>query len=230
MHAVILAAGEGSRMGRDTADVPKAFMKLAGRTLYERQRDAVDPYVDDVTVVLGYAYENVIDEVGDARTEIFEDWADYENAESLRRGIRGVDDDVLVLNGDVIVTRSAVDRLVTHQRAAPGTRSVVGALPGVQDEATAVQCDEHGFVTDYGLIPGHRHTGLGIVARDHLEPARRYLAANPREWYPGIYTRVRTEMIPVPADNHIEINYPRDKVAARTKLPFDAPDELDLQT
>ncbi|AQL43624.1 hypothetical protein BV210_13355 [Halorientalis sp. IM1011] len=229
MHAVILAAGEGSRMGGATADVPKAFMDLAGRTLYERQREAIDPHTDAVTVVLGHAYENVRDEVGDARTVVLEDWADYENAESLRRGLQRIDDDVLVVNGDVIVTESAVGRLCARN-AATDERNVVACLPGRQAEATAIRCDDRDRVTDYGLITGRQHAGVGVLDRSNLRAARDWLAANRREWYPGLYTTVPTQAVTIPPTHHIEINYPRDRIAARSKLPLNPSDELDVGT
>ncbi|WP_336001842.1 NTP transferase domain-containing protein [Halorientalis halophila] len=229
MHAVILAAGEGSRMDGATADVPKAFMELAGATLYERQRAAIDAHVDAVTVVLGHAYENVRDDVGDARTVVLEDWDDYENAESLRRGLRGIDDDVLVLNGDVVITDAVVARLRTRHRAAAG-RSVVACLPGREDEATAIRCDDQGLVTDYGLITGRRHAGLGVVDRRHVGAARAWLGDHRRQWYPGLYTEVPTEAVAIPPGQHIEINYPSDRVAARGKLPLNPADEIDVGT
>ncbi|PSP83350.1 sugar nucleotidyltransferase [Halobacteriales archaeon QS_1_68_17] len=230
MHAVILAAGEGSRMGPHTADVPKAFMDLAGRTLYDRQRAAIDPHVDTVTVVLGYRAAAVVDEVGDARPVVFDDWADYENAESLRRGLAGVDDDVLVVNGDVLVTGSAVARLVGRHEGFPAGRSAVASIPGVQEGATAIRCDDDGIVVDYGMIHGHRHAGLGIVDRDYLDAAREWLGRNRTEWYPGLYTTVETGMVAIPPDHHVEINRPRDKVAALSKLPLGTTEGLDLHT
>lgn len=230
MHAVILAAGEGSRMGPHTDDVPKAFMEVGDRTLYERQRRVLAPHVDDVTVVLGYAAENVIEDLDDARPVVFEKWADYENAESLRRGVRGVDDEVLVLNGDVVVTADAVSRLRRRFEASPPDRSVVACLPGRQSGDTAIRCDERGLVTSYGLIRGHRHAGLGLIAGARLDEARSYLADNRQEWYPGLYTHVETEMVTIPTAHHIEINHPQDKALARRKLPLDGADGIDLQT
>lgn len=229
MHAVILAAGEGSRLGPHTDDVPKAFIDLAGRTLYDRQRSALAGHVDGITVVVGYAYEAVIEEVRDARPVVFEDWAAYENAESLRRGLGGVDDDVLVLNGDIVVTEAAIAG-VCEQFSTVTDRSVVAALPGYQTESTAIRCDADGLVTDYGMIPGHRHAGFGIIDRSHLNRARQYLRDHREDWYPGLYTTVETEMVPIPSTHHIEINYPRDLFAARRKLPLDTAEELDLQT
>jgi molybdopterin-guanine dinucleotide biosynthesis protein A len=48
MHGIVLAAGEGSRMGEQTVDVPKAFMEIEGQTLYQRQRAALEPYIDEI--------------------------------------------------------------------------------------------------------------------------------------------------------------------------------------
>lgn len=229
MHAIILAAGEGSRLGPHSSDIPKAFIDLAGRTLYERQKRVLSNHVDGMTIVLGYAYENVIDDVTDARTIVFENWDEYENAESLRRGLTDIDDDVLVLNGDVVVTEAAIAALVDSHSSVTG-RSVVGCIPGYQEGSTAIRCDDQGLVTEYGMITGHRHAGLGVIDRSHLDAARNYLSTHRNEWYPGLYPTVETEMVPVPEDHHIEINYPRDLFAARRKLPLDAADGLDLQT
>jgi len=229
VHAVILAAGEGSRLGSHASDVPKAFIDLAGRTLYERQKRVLSGHVDAMTVVLGYAYENVIDEITDARTIVFEDWDDYENAESLRRGLADVDDDVLVLNGDVVVTEAAVTALI-DSHSSTTTRSVVGCIPGYQDGSTAIRCNDRGLVTEYGMITGHRHAGLGVIDSTHVDAVRDHLSQHRTEWYPVLYPTVETEMVPIPADHHIEINYPRDLFAARRKIPLDAADGLDLQT
>jgi choline kinase len=230
MRAVILAAGEGSRMDGETGDVPKAFMNLGGRTLYDRQRAVLNGNVDDVTVVLGYAAENVAGRVGDADVVVVEDWDEYDNAESLRRALAGVDDHVLVLNGDVLVTESVVTRVLDFQRPAPAGRNVVACVPGYQEESTAIRCDDSGVVTDYGMIRGHRHAGMGVVDRSTVDDAERFLRDHREEWYPVLYPEFETEMVPIPRAQHVEINYPRDKAAAKQKLPLDVADEADAQT
>lgn len=219
MHAVILAAGDGGRMGDYTDKVPKAFLDVGEKTLYERQRDAVDQHVDDVTIVLGYEYEHVLDRVGDANTVIFEEWDEYDNAESLRRATVGVDDDVIVMNGDVIVPETIVDRLTDRFES---DQSLVCCLPGVQSEHTAIRCDEDGRVTEYGMIPGYRHAGLGIIARNHLPTARRVLEDHCRDWYPHLYPRIETRRIVIPESRHIEINRPHHLMEARERLPLDS--------
>ena len=227
---MILAAGEGSRMGVHTEDRPKAFMDLGGRTLYARQRTVLDDYVDDVTVVLGYAAENVTDEVGAADVVVVEDWDEYDNAESLRRSLLVVDDDVLVLNGDVIVTEQALREFLDRYAAAADGRNVVACIRGHQEGSTAIRCDEAGVVTDYGMIRGHRHAGLGVIDRSTVERAAAYLDDHREEWYPVVYPAIETEAVAIPESHQVEINRPRDKVRAMRKLPMVATNEADAET
>lgn len=58
MHAVILAAGCGSRMGRLTRRRPKALLRLGGRTLLQWQLAALaEAGINEVSVVGGHAAE-----------------------------------------------------------------------------------------------------------------------------------------------------------------------------
>ncbi|QLG64215.1 NTP transferase domain-containing protein [Halorarum salinum] len=219
MHAVILAAGEGSRMGEYTEEVPKAFMEISGRTLYDYQREAIDPHIDAVTVALGYRHENVLDRLRTAEHVVVEAWDEYDNAESLYRALEVIDDDVLVLNGDVVVTPAAVERVRRRYRALDG-ESVVVHLPEVQNEHTAIQLDDDGRVVDYGEITGYRHAGMGILDRDHIDDAAAHLRRNRADWYPSMYIDVPTRGVAIPETDHVEINRPRDRRAAKGRLPL----------
>lgn len=215
MRAVILAAGRGSRMGEATEDVPKAFIEVAGKTLYERQREAIADQVDGVTVVLGYEAENAREHLSSAETVVLDRWYEYDNAESLRRALVDIDDDVLILNGDIVLSASVVNRLVRRYEALGGAYNVVGCLTGVQTEHTAIRCDDAGNVVEYGMIPGHRHAGVGILSRRYREKAMDVLAQNCEDWYPHIYPETPTKRVVVPSDSHLEINRPEDLEAAR---------------
>lgn len=226
MHTVILAAGEGSRLGRAGENVPKAFIEIDGRTLYDRQRSVVDAHADDVTVVLGYRYEEVLDDIDSARVVIVENWRNYDNAESLRRAILGINDDVLVLNGDLVITERAIDRVVRRYRNQHES-SIVAGLPSVQSEHTAFQCDENGTVTDYGMIEGHRHAGFSIIDRSDVDTVVTHLRQNRQEWYPVAYPEIEAKLVIIPSDHHIEINQPRDKRRAQRQLPLPLNSECD---
>lgn len=220
MQAVILAAGCGSRMGDLTDDIPKAFFEINGRTFYERQHDVLEERVDGITVVLGYGYENVLGELSTADPLVFERWDEYENAESLRLALKRHDDDVLVLNGDVIVSPSVIGRMTRLHSLWKGRYNIVACIPGIQTEHTAIRFDESGTVVKYGKIPGHRHAGVGIIDRHHRRDAIEILARNRDDWYPHVYTETPTKRMLIPPSEHLEINRPTDVVRARERLPL----------
>ena len=60
MRAIILAAGEGTRLRPHTLDRPKCLVPLAGRPLLAWQADALRRAgVSDITVVTGYRADQV---------------------------------------------------------------------------------------------------------------------------------------------------------------------------
>ena len=60
MRAVILAAGEGTRLRPHTNDRPKCLVELAGRPLLAWQLDALHAAgVTDVTIVTGYRADQI---------------------------------------------------------------------------------------------------------------------------------------------------------------------------
>ncbi|WP_265109363.1 NTP transferase domain-containing protein [Halosolutus halophilus] len=218
MRGVILAAGQGRRMGHYTGDVPKAFLEFDGRTLYDRQCALLEPHVDETAVVLGYRHETVLERFDPENPLILEDWDRYENAASLLLALGRIDDDLLVLNGDVLVDMREIGRLTGQFDALGGRLNLVGCIPGLQDVETAIRWDETGRVTAYGLIEGHQHAGFGVVSRDHRMAAIRVLRTRLHDWYPCVYPLTPTRPLLIPADRHVEINRPADLDRARTWL------------
>ncbi len=206
-------------MGDSTADIPKAFLEIHGRTLFDRQRTALRDRVDGLTIVLGYQYENIVDDLTAVEAIVLEQWEEYENAESLRCALERINDDVLVLNGDVVVAPSVLDRLLRRYAALNGRYNVVVCLPGIQNDHTAIQCDETGTVIGYGMIPGYRHAGVGIVSQRYRHEAMDFLAQNQTEWYPHIYHKLPTKGLFISPTSHIEINRPKDLRVAHDRMP-----------
>lgn len=218
MRGVILAAGRGQRMGQYTDDVPKAFLEFDGRTLYDRQRALLEPHVVDTSVVLGYRHERILRRYDPDNPLVLEGWNRFENAASLLLALRQIDDDVMILNGDVLVDEREIGRLADQFDAPAGRLNLVGCLPGLQDRETAIRWDESGRVTAYGLIEGHQHAGFGIVSRRHRDAAIRILRERLHDWYPCVYPRTPTQPLLIPAARHIEINRPTDLGRAREWL------------
>lgn len=60
MRAILLAAGEGTRLRPYTSDRPKCLVELAGKALLAHQREALEAAgVEDITVVTGYRAERI---------------------------------------------------------------------------------------------------------------------------------------------------------------------------
>lgn len=205
-------------MGRYTADVPKAFLEFDGRSLYDRQRALLQRYADGTSVVLGYRHDVVLDRYDPDNPIVFPEWERYENAASLLLALRRIDDDLLIINGDVLVDEREISRLTEQFAALEGRLNLVGCLPGIQDTETAIRWDESGFVTAYGLIEGHQHAGLGIVSRAHRTAAIQVLRKRLDDWYPCVYPRTLTRPLLIPSERHIEVNRPSDLERLRAWL------------
>lgn len=234
MKAIILAAGEGSRMGARTRDLPKLFLDVDGRTIYERQMHALAAFCDEAMVVLGHGFADIDEREAAAFLETDHDiavepllvrnWMDIENAASCLRALEAVgsEEDLLLVCGDVVFDDVILERLLGsfERECKPNGYSAVGALDGVQDEMTAVRWDEAGIITEYGAMSGHQETGLFVLNNAHIDRARTILQRHEREWFPVVFPRVPSKRVLLPADQRHEINTPEHLREAEAKLPF----------
>lgn len=245
MRPVVLAAGRGSRLGKYTSEIPKLFVEVSGKTILEWQIDALSPLVDDgvvdeeMTIVLGHGFEDVSPENPQSNEKLrahlpddspFEfhmvvlpDWDQIENATSARRGIEHLDDDALLLCGDVILATEAVQKVVEkfeNEHSEEGFNTV-SAIEGVQNEMTAVTWDDEGTITDYGAIEGHQETGVFVLNDRHFETAREIWDENGNEWFPIVFAETASKAVAIDGANHYEINTERHLEKADANLPFE---------
>lgn len=121
MKAIILSAGQGSRLGSLTAERPKCLIEFGGRTLLDRQLDTLAACgVDEAVVVTGFRDQlieaSLANRVGGPRVRtIFNPF--YKVADNLgslfvaREELAG---DVLVWNGDTLVSEALMARVVSN--------------------------------------------------------------------------------------------------------------------
>ena len=125
MKAVILSAGQGSRLGALTHDRPKCLIAFNGRSLLDRQLDTLAANgVDDVVVVTGFRDDQIeaaIAARGSAgprvRTLFNPFYKVADNLGSLFIAREELAGDVLVWNGDTLVSDALMARVVANKAA-----------------------------------------------------------------------------------------------------------------
>lgn len=111
VHAVILAAGMGTRLG---GDGPKPLTPIGkGRSLLSNQIELLVRWIprDRIMLVLGHEATRVIEAHPDLMYVYNDRYATTNTAKSLLCAARKLDDDLLWANGDVFFEGDALQRL-----------------------------------------------------------------------------------------------------------------------
>jgi L-glutamine-phosphate cytidylyltransferase len=123
MKAIILSAGQGSRLGHMVDDRPKCLIDFNRRTLLDRQLDTLEACgVHDAVVVTGF-HDELVEQViaargGDPRVRtVFNPFYKVaDNTGSLFMAREELTGDCLVWNGDTLVSRELMRRVVANDR------------------------------------------------------------------------------------------------------------------
>ena len=113
-RAVILAAGNGKRMGRLTVDRPKTMLDVDGRALIDRELDALAACgVFDVTIVVGYQHERLRQHLG-TRVRFIENerYKETNSLYSLWLAREQLADGAVVMNSDILVSQPLMAKLI----------------------------------------------------------------------------------------------------------------------
>ena len=160
MRAVILAAGEGTRLRPHTADRPKCLVPLGGRPLLDWQLDALrGAGIDDITVVTGYRAEMIASRGLVMRHN--PEFATTNMVASLMCARDRFDgtDDVLIAYGDIVYE----PRIVAAMQP-PATPVAVAVdtewrrlwelrMSDPLADAETLRIDAHGLITELGRVP-----------------------------------------------------------------------------
>ena len=123
MKAIILSAGQGSRLGHLTSDRPKCLIDFAGRSLLDRQLDTLAAHgVDEVVVVTGFRDDQIEASLArraggpKVRTIYNPFYKVADNLGSLFVARHELDGDVIVWNGDTLVSDALMARVLGNDR------------------------------------------------------------------------------------------------------------------
>ena len=190
MKAIILSAGQGSRLGHMTATRPKCLIEFNGRSLLDRQLDVLAANgVGEVVVVTGFADDQVEDVLARrnggprVRTMFNPFYQVADNLGSLFIAREEIAGDVLVWNGDTLVSEALMARVLAN-RAQRGICVTVDRKDSYDDDDMKVVVGDEGRLRAIGKrIPkGVNAESIGLLAfrgdgaerfRDAIERAMR---------------------------------------------------------
>lgn len=122
--AIILSAGQGSRLGHLTNDSPKCLIDFGGRSLLDRQLDTLAASgVEEAVVVTGFRDDKIEAALARrsggprVRTVFNPFYKVADNTGSLYMAREELAGDVLVWNGDTMVSRELMARVVGNDRS-----------------------------------------------------------------------------------------------------------------
>jgi len=123
MKAIILSAGQGSRLGHLVDERPKCLIDFSGRTLLDRQLDTLEANgVREAVVVTGFHDDRVEEALAkrsggpNVRTIFNPFYKVADNTGSLYMARKELAGDCLVWNGDTLVSNALMRRVISNDR------------------------------------------------------------------------------------------------------------------
>ena len=171
MKAIILSAGQGSRLGHLTDDRPKCLIDFSGRTLLDRQLDTLAANgVDEAVVVTGF-HDELVNEAIARRTggpkvrTIFNPFYKVaDNTGSLFMAREELSGDCLVWNGDTLVSRALMAKVVRNDRQ--GICVTIDRKDGYDEDDMKVVAADDGRLRAIGkrISEGVNAESIGLLA------------------------------------------------------------------
>ena len=171
MKAIILSAGQGSRLGHLVDDKPKCLIDFNGRTLLDRQLDTLEANgVREAVVVTGF-HDDRIEEAlarrsgGPAVRTIFNPFYKVaDNTGSLYVAREELSGDCLVWNGDTLVSNELMAKVVGNDR--PGSCVTIDRKADGYDDDDMKVVEKGGRLKAIGkrISEGVNAESIGLLA------------------------------------------------------------------
>lgn len=172
MKAIILSAGQGSRLGHLVDNGPKCLIEFNGGTLLDRQLDTLEANgVHEAVVVTGFHDELVNEAVArrgrgpQVRTIFNPFYKVADNTGSLFMAREELAGDVLVWNGDTLVSDALMARVVRNATA--GICVTIDRKDGYdEDDMKVIRDEDSGRLRAIGkrIAEGVNAESIGLLA------------------------------------------------------------------
>jgi choline kinase len=170
-NAIILSAGQGSRLGRLVDDMPKCLVDFGGRTLLDRQLDTLEANgVGEAVVVTGF-HDDLVNQAiaarsgGPAVRTIYNPFYKVaDNLGSLFMAREELSGDCLVWNGDTLVSNKLMRRVLDSDRQ--GICVTIDRKPAYDEDDMKVVVDGDGRLRAIGkrISEGVNGESIGLLA------------------------------------------------------------------
>jgi choline kinase len=234
MKVIILSAGQGSRLGHLVDDRPKCLIDFNGRTLLDRQLDTLEANgVHETVVVTGFHDEMVQQAIArrsggpKVRTVFNPFYKVADNTGSLYMAREELSGDCLVWNGDTLVSKALMAKVVGNARN--------GICVTIDRKAEGYDDDDMKVVEDGGRLnaigkrisQGVNAESIGLLAfraggaeqfREAIEAAMR-TPEGTTIWYLRVINHIAQSgdvwTLDISGEEWGEVDFPPDVEAAR---------------
>ena len=232
--AIILSAGQGSRLGHLTDERPKCLIDFGGRTLLDRQLDTLAAAgIGEAIVVTGFRDELVEEAIAKrsggprVRTIYNPFYKVADNLGSLFMAREELSGDCLVWNGDTLVSDGLMTRVVGNDR--PGICVTIDRKPAYDEDDMKVVVGDDGRLKAIGkrLPGGVNGESIGLLAF-RSDGAGRFRAAIERDirtaqgttiWYLRVIHHIAEQdevwTLDIAGEQWGEVDFPQDVERAR---------------
>ena len=108
-HAIISAAGMGSRVG---LNMPKCLIKFNGTSIIEHQLDLLKD-IEDVRIVVGFMEESVVSHVKSIRNDVVfvrnPDYQNTSNTYSINLATSDLKSPYILMDGDLLINKKSTE-------------------------------------------------------------------------------------------------------------------------
>lgn len=114
MKAIILAAGQGTRLKKYTKNLPKGMLKFMGKTIIERQIEIYhDCGIKDIIIIKGYAGDKI--NYDGVKYYVNEEFASTNMVETLLRAKKEFNDDIIVSYSDILFEPELLRKMISSK-------------------------------------------------------------------------------------------------------------------
>lgn len=154
MKAVILAGGQGTRMGKFTEEIPKPMLRIDNKPILEHQIELLKRYnITEVWVLVNYLKDSIIEYFGNGEKHglsihYYEEKTPLGTTGGVKEIEAELQEDFVVLYGDVMIDMN-LERLIKFHKEKNSECTLVLHPNDHPFDSDLVETDEHHKVIDF---------------------------------------------------------------------------------